>query len=322
MAATDITYSGLDPVLYTPDFSFLRYVLDKKTSQYEQGLQQASSAYNSLKKDLSDPVNAERRDQYLKNAQDQLQKIASSDLSLQQNVNFANSIFDPMATDKAFIFDSYHTQRIKKELSQMDNWKQSEDPEERKKYNPEIQEWLARDLNSLKNGKGDVNNYKVEGRSAFAYVDPQAILDKAVKDKGFEYKVDELGQPYIVTTKGGVGGVENYRTFAENVLASDPLYQQQLGILGQAREEKVVEQYKKNPLYANATNEEIYKIAAKDSYNQHKEAQKKYVDDINISISRDDAEISAKLNGPDGSKYAQGKIDFESGNTKIGRAHV
>ena len=53
MAATDIQYGGLDPVLYTPDFTFLRYILDKKTSSYEAGLKQASSAYNNLKKELS-----------------------------------------------------------------------------------------------------------------------------------------------------------------------------------------------------------------------------------------------------------------------------
>lgn len=314
MAARDITYGGLDPVLYTPDFSFLRYTLDKKTAQYERGLQQASSAYNNLKKELSDPVNAERRNQYLKDAEGQLQKIASSDLSLQQNVNFANSIFDPIATDKAFLYDSYHTQRIRKEMAQMDSWKQSEDPEERKKYNPEIQEWLARDLNSLKNGKGDLNNYKVEGRSAFAYVDAQDILDQAVKDKGFKYKVDDLGQPYIVTTEGGVGGVQNYRTFAENVLANDPLYQQQLGILGQAREEKTVEEYRKNPAYANLSAADIYKVAATNTYNEHKQAQKKYVDDINATIQKDDAEINAKLNGPDSAMYMQGKADLDAGN--------
>lgn len=323
MAATDITYGGLDPVLYTPDFSFLRYTLDKKTAQYEKGLQQVSSSYNNLKRELTDPVNAERRDEYLKNAEDQLQKIASADLSLQQNVNFANSIFDPMATDKAFLFDSYHTQRIKKERAQMETWKQSEDPEERKKYNAEIEEWVARDLDVLKNGKGDLNNYKgMQNRSAFAYVDAQDILDKAVKDKGFEYKVDDLGQPYIVTTKGGVGGVENYRTFAENVLANDSVYQQQLGILGQARQEKTVEKYKADPLYANTSNEEIYKIAARDTYNQHKTAQKKYLDDINTNIEKDDAEISAKLNGPDGNLYAQGKADFDSGNVNTPNAQL
>ena len=61
MAATDIQYGGLDPVLYTPDFTFLRYVLDKKTALYEQGLKSVSSAYNNLKKETTDPENAKKR---------------------------------------------------------------------------------------------------------------------------------------------------------------------------------------------------------------------------------------------------------------------
>ena len=106
----DITYGNFNPVLYTPDYSFLRYALYKKSSQYEQGLQSVSSSYNALKKNLTDPINAQRRDQYLKSANAQLQKMASSDLSLQENVNAANSVFQPLATDKAFLYDSYHTE--------------------------------------------------------------------------------------------------------------------------------------------------------------------------------------------------------------------
>jgi hypothetical protein len=203
MAATDIQYGGLDPVLYTPDFTFLKYVLNKKTSLYEQGLKSASSSFNNLKKETTDPVNAQKRDQYIKDAQEQLQKIASSDLSLQQNVNYANSIFDPIANDKAFVYDAYHTKRIKNELAKEDAWMNSEDPEQRKKYNAEIKEWVNRDLESLRNGKGDIANYKVQGRSAQAYVDAQDILAEEAKRQGFKMKVDELGQPYIVTVEGG-----------------------------------------------------------------------------------------------------------------------
>jgi hypothetical protein len=162
MAATDIEYGGLDPVLYTPDYSFLKYVLDKKTANYEKGLQSASSSFNSLKKELSDPALVIKRDQYLKDIQGQLQTIASSDFSLQQNVNYANSIFEPIATDKAILYDSYHTARIKNELAKEDAWMKSEDLNVRKKYNAEIAEWVARDLDSLKKGNGDIKNYNVK----------------------------------------------------------------------------------------------------------------------------------------------------------------
>lgn len=316
MAATDITYAGLDPVSYTPDFSFLRYVLDKKEGQYEQGLKQASASYNALKKELTDPTNVNKREDFFKNIKGQLETIASSDLSLQQNVNYANSVFDPLANDKAFIYDSYYTARNKKELAKMDQWANSSDPEERKKFNPEIQAWLKRDLDSIKNGKGDIANYKVEGRSAFAYINPQDLLDKAVKDKGFEYKVDDLGNPYIVTTEGGQGGVENYTTFAENVLASDPLYQQQLNILAKNRQEQILDLYKKDPnlslKFADAKPEEIYADYAKISYNEHKSDKKDYLEKINKGLEKDLADNNAFINA-NADKLAKGANDLQNG---------
>ena len=300
MAATDIQYGGLDPVLYTPDFTFLKYIIDKKTSQYEQGLKSASSAYNSIKKEVSDPVNAQRRDQYLKDAQNQLQKISSSDFSLQQNVNYANSIFDPIATNKAFVFDAYHTDRIKKELSKEDAWMNSEDPEVRKKYNAEIKEWVNRDLESLKTGQGDVANYKVQGRSAQAFVDAQDILLKSAKDQGFKMKVDELGQPYIVTVEGGPKYAPQYEAFANNILANDAVYQKQTGILGQNRSEKVLEIYRKDPEYApkwaNASVNDIFKDYALTNFDKHKVEQKTYIEALNKNLTTETADINATLN--------------------------
>ena len=326
MAATDIQYGGLDPVLYTPDFTFLRYVLDKKTSLYEKGLQSASASFNNIKKKVTDPVNAERRDQYLKEAEGQLQKIASSDLSLQQNVNFANSIFDPIATDKAFLFDSYHTQRIEKELAKEDAWMNSEDPNERKKYNAEIKEWVNRDLESLKNGKGDIANYKVQGRSAQAFVDAQDILAAEAKRQGFKMKVDEMGAPYIVTVEGGPGYAQNYETFANNVLANDQVYQKQTGILAQNRAEKILEQYKTDPklapMWANKKSDEIYADYAINSFDKHRKTQKEYIEALNKNLSSETADISAALNGPDSAKYTKGAADIAAGNNATPEASM
>jgi hypothetical protein len=316
MAATDIQYGGLDPVLYTPDFTFLRYVLGKKTALYEKGLQSASAAYNNIKKELTDPVNAERREQFLKEAQGQLQQVASSDLSLQQNVNFANSIFDPIATNKAFLVDSYYTEKNKKELAQMDAWQNSDDPTVRKKFNSEIQAWLKRDLETIRNGKGDVGNYKAQGRSAFAYLDPQDILDEAVKAKGFKYEVDDVGQPYIITTKGGPSGALNYNIFANEVLSSNPLYQQQAAILGESRKESVIEMYKTDkdlaPTWANKSNEEIYKHYSENAYVTHKDEEQKYIKEKKRISDKETAEFDAYTNA-NVDKLTKGQADVAAG---------
>jgi hypothetical protein len=318
MAATDIQYGGLDPVLYTPDFTFLRYVLDKKTALYQQGLKSASSSYNNLKKELTDPVNSQKRDEYLKDAQGQLQKIASSDLSIQQNVNLANSIFDPIATDKAFLYDAYHTQRIKTELNKEEAWKNSEDSDERKKYNSEIAEWVNRDLDSLRNGKGDANNYKVQGRTAQAFVDAQDILTDAVKVQGFKMKVDELGAPYITTVEGGPQFAPNYETFANNILANDQVYQKQTAILGQNRAEKIIEKYKTDPelspIWANKKPEEMYTDYAIKTFDEHRIAQKDHLDALNKNLVSETASITATISGPDAAKYTKGAADIAAGN--------
>lgn len=247
MAATDLVYNTVDPVLFTPDYAFLRYNLDKKQARYDQGLDAVSKAYNNLKRPVTDPVNAERRDQFLKDAQGQLQKIASSDLSLAENIGSANNVFDPLATNPAFIFDAYHTDRVNKELTQMKQWSESDDMETRKKFNPKMYSWLQNDLDSLKEGKGDINNYKgVKGRSAFAYLDAQDILNKAVKDSGFTVSKDIDGGTYIYGVEGGVAFKKNYKEFANQILGSNSAYQTQLGILGESDYESLIKQGKQS----------------------------------------------------------------------------
>ena len=248
-------------------------------------------------------------------------------MSLQENVNFANKIFDPIATDKAFLYDSYYTAKNKQELSKMEQWKNSDDPEQRKKYNPELEQWLARDLDSIKNGKGDVKNYKVKGRSAIAYIDPQDILNEAVKASGFKVKKDDLGQPYIVTTEGGKDFIENYTSFANNILANDPLYQQQTKALAENRQESILEMYKdpiKYPGFVNASPDVIYKDYAKNSRAQHKTEEENYLNTLNTTLVKQKAQRSA-FEDANADKLAQGLNDITAGvdsqNARLFKKH-
>lgn len=291
-----VTDTNLDPVLFTPDYSFLRYNLQKKSAQYEQGLKSVSSAYGALKKEMSDPANVERRDSYLKAAESELQKIASADLSLQQNVNAANAIFDPIATDPAIAYDMYHTGRIRKELAQMDSWAASDDMETRKKYNQQIYNWLRRDLDSLKNGNGDINNYKVQGRKAWAYVDGVDLVNQAAKDMGYKIENDELGKPYVVTTINGKTNRESYEQFAKGVLSSNPVYQQQAVILGEAKTEDDYEKAMADPQNAGLTREQAFANLAPKRWEEGKERQSQYISNLTERLSVKTAEYNAYLN--------------------------
>lgn len=286
----------LDPVLYTPDYTFLRYVLQKKTAQYDQGLKSVSGTLGAMKKDLTDPALIQRRDTYMKSAEAQLQKIASADLSLQQNVNAAKAIFEPIVNDAAIVYDSYHTSNNRRQLSTMESWAASDDMATRKKFNKDIYDWVKRDLDSLKTGNGDVNNYKVEGRKAWAFVDAQDLVNQAAKDMGFKVENDELGQPYIVTTIGGKTNRESYELFAKSVLDANPLYKEQLSILGQARVEKDIEEMKaSNPAYANMSKTQLLQLHSDKAYDKGRDRQKNYIASLNEKLAVQQADANAYL---------------------------
>lgn len=308
---TDTPYS---PLLNTPDYAFLRYTLDRKQARYDEGLDAVARGYNSLKKNLTDPVNKDKRDQFLKDAQSQLQKVAASDLSLAENVSNANNIFTPLATDQAVLFDAYTTDRIAKQNEIMNEWANSSDPEIRKQYNADLQKWMNRDLDVLRNGKGDINNYKaVQGRQAKAYIDSQDLLLKAAKDYGFEYKYDTKGEPYIITTEGGKAGAANYKAFAETVLGGNSAYQDQLKTLSQNDQETILENYKKNPAYTGRSDSQIYYDAGLNSYDSHRKSSIKYIENSKNNYNRDLANVQAFLNA-NGDNIKQGAADIAAGN--------
>ncbi len=314
MAAIDVIYNTETPVLFTPDYSFLRYALDKKQARYDQGLEAVSKAYNNLKREVTDPVNGQRRDQFLKDAEGQLKKIASSDLSLSQNINAANNVFDPLATNPAFLIDAYTTKRVKEANETMNMWANSSDPELRKRYSSEIQRWVNRDLDVLREGKGDVNNYKkIQNRQAFAYLDPQDILNDAAKESGFQFKIDTAGQPYIVTTEGGKAGVPSYQEFSKAVLGSNQAYQRQLQVLGEARSEDVLDLYKNKPEWQGKTDQEKlidYGVITRET---HRKNQQTYLDGLEKNLNKEDADIRAYFNANQ-DVLKQGQNDIASGN--------
>lgn len=291
--AIDPSYS---PVLYTPDYTFLRYLLDKKTERYNQGLSSVASSYANLQKELSDPTNVERRSQYLKNAEGKLQQLAASDLSLPENVNVAQTLFDPIVTDKAILFDAAATAKNAKERAQMESWRDSEDMEQRKKFNPLIYNWLSRDMDAIKNGNGNIENYKgYEGRTAFGYVDAQDILTKAVKDYGYETKQDIDGGMYVYGVKDGVKFRQSYKTFANEVLASNPVYQRQNQILGKSTYDGVVDEAKKLGIDPKT----FTKDYAEKDYTTYRDTRKKYVTEIKDDLDKEKADIFAEGNNLD-----------------------
>ena len=287
----NITDAFPDISLYNPNMDFYNQMLSRKQSQYEQGLRSIASSYNKMQGELTDPVNVDRRESFMKAADEQLKNVASTDFSLQQNVQAANSIFDPITKDKAIVYDMYHTSRIKKELGTMESWLKSDDPKVRAQYNQNLYDWLKRDLNSLKTGNGLVQNYNVKGRTATAYVNGLDLVNQAAKDMGAEFSKDVYGNQYIVSVKDGKEFRQNYLDFANQVLSANPLYQRQRFLLAESEKESIVERVKADPLKQGLSEDDILREHFSSRYEDDRKYNLEYVDGLKTSLEQQRAEL-------------------------------
>lgn len=101
-----------EPALFTPDFSFLDKMLRRRQGLYEQGFAQVNSAYNFINRAVTNPYSIKLKDSFLKQAQENLKNLSALDLSQQQNVDAARSVFEPFVKNKAVLTDMAFTDFI------------------------------------------------------------------------------------------------------------------------------------------------------------------------------------------------------------------
>ena len=102
---------------FTPDYNFLGNMLQLKQSRYDQGYQQLSKTYGTL---LNSPMlredNILKRDEFFKVIDQDIKKISGMDLSLQQNVNSANAVFESFYQNKDMVHDMVYTKEYQRQL--------------------------------------------------------------------------------------------------------------------------------------------------------------------------------------------------------------
>ena len=118
---------------FKPDLNFYNAVLQTKENQYEQGYQKISRLYGTL---LNSPMLREsdikKRDEFFKQIQQEIQKVSMVDLSLEQNVNAARQIFQPLINDKNIISDMGYTKMYNQERERAESLRNCVDTDKRK----------------------------------------------------------------------------------------------------------------------------------------------------------------------------------------------
>lgn len=98
---------------YQPDLNFYKSVLDTKTAQYEAGYDRVNSIYGTL---LNSPLTRQdtstMRNDFFSKANNEIQRLAGVDLSIEDNQTAAFQVFKPLTTNKLFAKDVNFTKDL------------------------------------------------------------------------------------------------------------------------------------------------------------------------------------------------------------------
>jgi hypothetical protein len=280
-----------EPALYKPDFNFYDRMLQRKQSMFEQGASRVRSAYTSvLNAPLSNKNLIPLRDQYIKDAQEQLTKLSSSDLSLMENVNAAEQIFSPFWQNKFMVQDISMTKSYQNEMQKYMSWKDSAKPEEREKYNNIGMMYLQNGLSKLQNADLTPEAFgAVEMRKAEPFTNIEAWLQKQAKDQGMDVKYDDPNGPYLIETVNGERSKKKYATWASAMIGNN--FQGQFEVTGTVENEERAKILKRNN--PNLTETEIQSLIAKDVVSELNQGYTKRNQEIDVEVARIDSLLSS-----------------------------
>ena len=262
---------------FTPDYNFYQGALELKQGRADAARKQLSSMYGSLLyAPLTREDNTEAREKFFDLIQQDIKKMSTMDLSLEQNVNAAMGVFNQLTDDNNIVHDMVWTKQYQQQMDKGQHLKNCPDPE---KCGGSWWEGGDRLLNYSKEEYKRASKKDALRMSAPTYVAHQNVMEKAMKlakDFDFNIKQDDIRGGYIVTTKNGA--------------LAEPMAQQLLfGTLG--NDPKIAEYYKaqaqlqrKDFMYSNEA-----------QYGSLEAAEQAYISQIETALSEQQAKAEEAL---------------------------
>ena len=208
---------------FQPDFNFYSKALDMKQGKFDANREQLSNLYGSL---LNSPMlrdkNIEERDQFFKVIDQDIKRMSSMDLSKQQNVDAASSVFNQLLDNDDIVKDMVWTKNWQKEHQRADGFRNCVDPEECGGS------WWEGGVNALNYQAQEFKNASEDEALNFGnsrFTPYQDVMGKAIKlaeAADLSIKIDQKSGGYIVTTKNGPSLVAPLSSLFMGTLGKDP----------------------------------------------------------------------------------------------------
>lgn len=208
---------------FSPDYNFLGNMLQNAQSKYDQNYKQISKTYGTL---LNSPMlradNIQQRDEFFKMIDGDIKRISGLDLSLQQNVDSANAVFDSFYKNKDLVKDMVYTKEYQNQIQTGENFRNCLDQDKcGGYYSEDAMKALNYKADEFKNASREEARNMSPGRfTPFINVHEKAV--KLAKEAGLNVTQDVDTGKWIVKRKNGElvqGGL--YSLFS-NTIGSDP----------------------------------------------------------------------------------------------------
>src|ERR1035437_7844816 len=215
---------------FNPDFNFYQSALQTKQAQYQQGYNKISGLYSSI---LNSPMlrddNNDRRDAFFKKVNESIQKISGMDLSLEENVNSAYKVFDPIIQDKGLHKDIAFTKQYNGELQRGEAYRNNAGQLDAKghllntgSYDPEAIKALHYQADDFRKADADTA-LSIANPHFTPYVDNNRLLSDEMVASGMKCTRQSLDGQWIVTDTNGVAVVPRMADYFMHSLQSNPL---------------------------------------------------------------------------------------------------
>ena len=214
---------------YKENVGLIAQVAQQKQSKYDNILSTIFQKQNQLL-NLDTSQGSEeaeiKKDNLLKEADNQLNKFATSDLTIPDNISKVENIFTPIINDKDIMGAASITAFTKEQAAYFDEWKK----ENKGQYNPLNESFFLEQVQ--KNRKRTLQEVKEKGYkqpTSVAFVDIDKEFREAAKELGYNEENSVMGSDetgmYIITKEGK-------KLSMESVLGVLPNH---AGILAQAK---------------------------------------------------------------------------------------
>lgn len=221
-----------EPSLFTPDFSYMDKMLMRRQSMYEQGFAELNSKYNFISKDVTHAKNKEQRDEFLRQAKENLKNLSAMDLSQQQNVDAAATVFEPFVKNTNVVGDQLYTEHVNQQRQIAEALRLKDGGKE---FSQDNLNYVLMQQQEFANSSPDSwKSFYNSRRSYSPYYDYHKEYTEAMKNfKPSSYEFDKINGLYKITEKDASAKEADIRRYLDAVLS--PKAKEQMRIEAVAR---------------------------------------------------------------------------------------